>query len=273
MIHIQNADVNVSAKAYEHLASDQLLIASRPDGTPSIFYTIQGEGPFAGEPAIFVRLAGCNRGVKLAMGCEFCDTAFQFARGLTMGFAQITAVMEDSLKRTRNLSSSFVLVVITGGEPMLQRNLVGFIEHLAMVGFPQVQIESNGDYLLSEFHFSSPATTLVVSPKATSKGYPELKPEVLKRADALKFIISADETSTYSYVPAYVGPFMQRGRLVYVQPMTVYKADAPPGAFSIWNSEAIDYPATVANYRKVYGMATAWGFRVSTQLHLFYGAE
>ena len=36
----------------------------------SIFYTIQGEGPFAGSPAVFVRLAGCN------LQCPMCDTEY-----------------------------------------------------------------------------------------------------------------------------------------------------------------------------------------------------
>ena len=36
-----------------------------------IFLTIQGEGPYAGTPAIFIRLGGCN------LACNFCDTEFE----------------------------------------------------------------------------------------------------------------------------------------------------------------------------------------------------
>ena len=44
----------------------------------SIFYTIQGEGPFAGRPAIFIRLAGCN------LQCPGCDTEYTKRQTMTV---------------------------------------------------------------------------------------------------------------------------------------------------------------------------------------------
>jgi len=46
-----------------------------------IFSTIQGEGPFAGKPAVFLRLAGCN------LRCFFCDTDFESRRTTLSGSA------------------------------------------------------------------------------------------------------------------------------------------------------------------------------------------
>lgn len=57
-------DINVGPAAYSHLAEDGKLLVS------NIFYTFQGEGPYAGQPAVFIRLAGCNLGDKIS--CNFC---------------------------------------------------------------------------------------------------------------------------------------------------------------------------------------------------------
>ena len=56
--------MNQQAPEKQQLRGDGLLAVH------SIFYTIQGEGPFAGETAVFVRLAGCN------LQCPLCDTDY-----------------------------------------------------------------------------------------------------------------------------------------------------------------------------------------------------
>src|ERR1700744_6310052 len=93
-------------------AQDKLLVTS-------IFLTIQGEGPYQGRPAVFVRLAYCN------LDCSFCDTFFD--QGDWFG------VMELSHKVTAMIDASFVDrrlcgVVLTGGEPTLQGNISPFLE-------------------------------------------------------------------------------------------------------------------------------------------------
>jgi hypothetical protein len=61
---VQNADRAVSSKEYKHLTPNQLRVFSQ-------FFTLQGEGPFAGQQAHFLRLAGCNYGAK-DQYCQFC---------------------------------------------------------------------------------------------------------------------------------------------------------------------------------------------------------
>lgn len=68
-----------------------------------IFYSIQGEGRFAGTPAIFIRFAGCN------IKCPFCDTEHQ--KGISMS-------NEEIINEVGKYPAP--LVVITGGEPTLQ---------------------------------------------------------------------------------------------------------------------------------------------------------
>lgn len=88
-----------------------------------IFYSIQGEGHWTGRPAVFVRFSGCNlwSGVEADRAssiCTFCDTDFtSYTEYRTTGevVAAVTALLPDNAWDVRT-----PMVVITGGEPMLQ---------------------------------------------------------------------------------------------------------------------------------------------------------
>ena len=129
------------------------------DGTTlriqEIFKTVQGEGPHAGRPAYFVRLAGCN------LRCYFCDTDFESHYDNQLTLSQIMEQL-NSLSQ----DSSISLVVITGGEPLLQ-NIVPLIKLLRKSAF-DVQVETAGTVWLPELeqimYVLSP-DFLVCSPK------------------------------------------------------------------------------------------------------------
>lgn len=70
-----------------------------------IFYSIQGEGRWAGRPAIFIRFSGCN------LKCPFCDTDFK-------EFEEMGEI--DVLQRVQEVSEGCKFIVFTGGEPTLQ---------------------------------------------------------------------------------------------------------------------------------------------------------
>lgn len=93
----------------------------------SVFHTIQGEGPFTGHAAVFIRLAGCN------LQCPACDTDYTTDRWNSTPFALLQFVQE--MRRDG-------LVVITGGEPFRQ-NIHPLVELLLTEGYT-VQIETNG---------------------------------------------------------------------------------------------------------------------------------
>lgn len=80
------------------------------------FVSINGEGPFAGHLASFIRLAGCN------LDCSYCDT--HWARTVD-GVAEIRTIAElvDFIRQ-----SPAFFVTLTGGEPLLHRNLLPLIE-------------------------------------------------------------------------------------------------------------------------------------------------
>lgn len=75
-----------------------------------IFYSLQGEGYFAGTPAVFVRFSGCN------LKCPFCDTMHD--AGLLMTATDIALEITKQLKSQSKFDVP--LIVLTGGEPTLQ---------------------------------------------------------------------------------------------------------------------------------------------------------
>jgi len=74
-----------------------------------IFEGIQGEGKYAGVPSLFIRLSGCNR------RCSFCDTKYSWGKGTPYTLDQIVKIIKES---------KLNWIVFTGGEPMLQFNLI-----------------------------------------------------------------------------------------------------------------------------------------------------
>jgi len=123
----------------------------------SVFFTIQGEGPNVGKPAVFVRLGGCN------LQCPGCDTDY------THGVAN--EHIESIVTRIGMAFGDYKgerLVVITGGEPFRQE-LERFINSLFRLGYV-VQIETNGTLGFREpeelTFFARRFLQIVVSPKA-----------------------------------------------------------------------------------------------------------
>lgn len=97
-----------------------------------IFASIQGEGIWAGTPAIFIRLADCN------LACKGCDTSFE---------VQSTQTAEEILQKLLRYKP-LNTVIITGGEPTIQ-NLVPLLEKLNLFGYI-VHLETNGILAIPE---------------------------------------------------------------------------------------------------------------------------
>ncbi|RKX20717.1 MAG: 7-carboxy-7-deazaguanine synthase [Candidatus Zixiibacteriota bacterium] len=108
-----------------------------------IFYSIQGEGRFAGYPSVFIRLMYCN------LGCSWCDTRFTWDssnldRYSLFDNSKIVNKVKEILSDTDSNHDN-IRVIITGGEPMIHREkLPSLIEKLNQTGFLMVDIETNG---------------------------------------------------------------------------------------------------------------------------------
>lgn len=130
-----------------------------------IFYTLQGEGANAGRPAVFCRFAGCNlwsgrEQDRATAVCQFCDTDFVGTDGTLGGkFADADALARLIEAQWPADDREHRLVVMTGGEPLLQVD-AALIAALHARGF-QIAVETNGT-------IAAPAGIdwICVSPKA-----------------------------------------------------------------------------------------------------------
>ena len=184
--------------------------AEKPDYDPrgcveivGIWHTIQGEGPYAGRPAIFIRVAGCN------LDCPGCDTDYTSMR-VKMTPPQI--VQQCLIMKLPKKS----LVVITGGEPFRQD--ISSLCNLLLHSF-DVQVETNGTLMMPRQ--VSPKVNIVCSPKS-----PTITPRL--RVDAYKYILDAKHVDPDDGLPTSVlGNNLKPARPkegdedkpIYVQPM------------------------------------------------------
>lgn len=99
-----------------------------------IFHSIQGESTHAGRPCVFVRLTACD------LRCSWCDTPYAFTEGRKM---ELDAVLADVESRGTRL------VEITGGEPLLQKDVYPLMDALLARGY-EVLLETGGHVPLTQ---------------------------------------------------------------------------------------------------------------------------
>ncbi len=175
-----------------------------------IFYTLQGEGANAGRAAVFCRFAGCNlwsgrEDDRATAACRFCDTEFVGTDGDGGGKFRDAAALASACAQAAGSALRFhsqrLLVVLTGGEPMLQVD-DAIIDALHAVGF-EIAIETNGTLPVPRN-----IDWICVSPKANA-------PLVQRHGDELKLVYPqsdlqpeslANLTFTHRYLQPLAGP-------------------------------------------------------------------
>lgn len=227
-------------------------IERREDGklqVADIFYTLQGEGPFAGRPCVFIRLTGCN------LRCTFCDTEWDDVKDPYMDVNEIAQRVEDEF--AGRLPE---LVILTGGEPLRQdlSVLIPMLAHLNGRYQTTVQIETAGSYWQDVLKHC--CVKIVVSPKTA-----KIHPKIWDAADAFKYVIRDGEVDPTDGLP-----------VMRTQPTSVvHRVQRPRPGAAVYLSpcDELDENGTAANERTVVNLALRHGYTAGLQLHKIWALK
>ena len=194
------------------------------------FYTLQGEGYHQGKAAYFIRLGGCD------VGCVWCDVkdSWDAAKHPQYSLQEIVN-MAVAGSAENKLDRSDVLVVVTGGEPLMH-NLDALTSALKQEGF-QTNIETSGSSDLSGYW-----DWICLSPKK----FKAPLPSVIEKADELKVVIF--NKSDFEWAEKYAA-LVKPGCRLYLQPE--------------WDKAAIVTPMIIGYIKQ----HPQW--RISVQIHKY----
>jgi len=148
-----------------------------------IFYSLQGETSLIGVPFVFIRLTGCN------LRCTYCDSVYSFKGGTKMSLEAVLA--EVKKYRVKH-------VLMTGGEPLLQRNTLMMIDLLRGEGY-EVSVETHGEVSIEEASKRARIVMDIKTPgSAMSRGGYLNNFKFLKPTDEVKFVITSLDDYTWA---------------------------------------------------------------------------
>ncbi|MDP4791049.1 MAG: 7-carboxy-7-deazaguanine synthase QueE [Verrucomicrobiales bacterium] len=248
-----------------------MKLARLPDGSPEIFFTLQGEGRHTGLPSVFIRASLCN------LHCRWCDTDYTWNWDDTSHAHDKDA--DPSYRKYRredqilDLSAAAIVeavsaypcrhYVFTGGEPLLQEKawvtlMTALLETAPSSTF---EIESNGT-LLPGAAFLDRIDQINLSPKLANSGVARelrYKPAVLEA-------LAATGKADFKFVIGDVADLTEV--LDLLKDVTI-----PPSHIFLM-PKAISVAELEANQTFVAALAQEHGFRYSDRLHLrLFGAK
>jgi 7-carboxy-7-deazaguanine synthase len=169
-----------------------------------IFHSIQGESTHAGRPCVFVRLTACD------LRCSWCDTPYAFTEGRKMSLDDVVA---DVASRGEKL------VEITGGEPLLQKEVYPLMDALLARGH-EVLLETGGHVPLTQV---PPGVKKIVDVKCPGSGESDRNHwdnlAALGAGDEVKLVIK--DRADYDYAKRVVAEhgLVDRVRAVHFSPV------------------------------------------------------
>nr|WP_314465014.1 putative 7-carboxy-7-deazaguanine synthase QueE [uncultured Clostridium sp.] len=149
------------------------------------FVSINGEGVYAGQLAVFIRFYGCN------LSCSYCDTAWAkdaLVQGRTMSELDIYEyIKETGIKN----------VTLTGGEPLIHHGFGDLLSLLLLDDELRVEVETNGSADLSNYQRETDALTFTMDYKLPGSGMEAAMQlsnfDYLKHKDTVKFVAGSRE--------------------------------------------------------------------------------
>ena len=169
-----------------------------------IYFSVQGESTWAGLPCVFVRLTACD------LRCSYCDTEYAFYEGLRRSLDEILAEV---------LAFGCSLVEITGGEPLLQKNIFPLMTALCNAD-RTVLLETSGAHDISRI---DPRVHRIMDLKTPSSG--EVQRNLysniacLNHRDEVKFVIGSREDYEWSREQIAHHDLAERVKAVMVSPV------------------------------------------------------
>jgi 7-carboxy-7-deazaguanine synthase len=178
-----------------------------------IFYSIQGEGKWAGLPNIFIRTTGCN------LRCVFCDTKYAYDNGKEMN---LTKILDEISKYPCKI------VCLTGGEPLLQNEIYKLIELLLKNKY-KLCIETNGSINIKNLLKKSIMISLDIKCPSSNmhKKNNFSNISLLRDCDQLKFIIN--DKKDYNYAKEIIKKYNPNCTIFF---QAVWKTD--PNKLARW---------------------------------------
>jgi len=169
-----------------------------------IFYSVQGESTYAGQPCVFVRLTACD------LRCTWCDTPYAFHEGRKRPIDEVVAEVEKY---------ECQLVEVTGGEPLLQDDVYPLMSELLSRG-KTVLLETGGHR--STVRVPEPVVTILDvkcpgSGEADHMDWDNLNR--LRPRDEVKFVVQ--DRADYDYARGVIDRFglAERAAAIHLSPV------------------------------------------------------
>jgi 7-carboxy-7-deazaguanine synthase len=211
---------------YENILSPE----EKTMNVTEIFYSLQGEGPWLGLPAVFIRLSGC-----IEPYCPWCDTAYALYESTNMSNESIIETIKEY--QCKN-------VVITGGEPFLQWNfgLAELHRSLTDKGYA-IQYETSGKVPFPKLEDA----VIICSPKYID-GLWIFDFSNLGNADFYKFL--AHDRASFGKIKDFITEYSLPAERIFIMPMGETRTDQ------------------MMNMEKVFAFCTEHGYRMTPRLHI-----
>ena len=151
-----------------------------------LFYSLQGEGFLAGLPSVFIRIAGCP------LRCRWCDTKYAWSKEAGRQYSADQIIQAVKKWPCSN-------VVITGGEPMVEPDLVQLAGGLKVAG-KHITIETAGIAYVPDM----PCDLMSISPKLSNSVPDKVKLAEVHKDSRLDLAVLGELISNYNYQLKFV---------------------------------------------------------------------